>query len=221
MQLKHILSLLPLIAVAAASPQNPPTPRSVSTDANTPKCPDYCAGTAYNSSLTETYVCGDARLGLRKLPTGIELGDLFHNYERYGNLCPGQFLAKWYNSTAGAYTYPHGTKLQLNTDNLPIEGNIILPIGFQIDRFGSEYNDSAYISPRGSPFRQRSLPPNYVHSSSVYPYYNYHVYTVIKPFEVLTGPIAGWFEQPGQGVQYHMSSNVMTMVAEGFLERVF
>lgn len=52
-----------------------------------------------------------------------------------------------------------------------------------------------------------------------YPY-NYHVYNVIKPFEVISGPIAGWFEQPGQGVQYEMSSNVLTLVAEGFLARV-
>ena len=56
-------------------------------------------------------------------------------------------------------------------------------------------------------------------SSLRYPY-NYHVYNVTKPFVVTSGPIAGWFEQPGQGVQYEMSSNVMTLVAGGFLERV-
>jgi len=220
MQLKNILSLLPLIAVTAAYPQNPPSTKAVFLDANTPQCPNYCAGTAYNSSLTQTYVCGDTRLGPRKLPTGIVLGDLVDTYKRFGNLCPGQFLAKWYNSTAGSYIYPPQAGFQLNTNNSPIEGNITLPLGFQIDRFGSEYG--TFTSPRGAPYMQRALPPSNLdtpQSTAVYPY-NYHVYNVIKPFEVTSGPIAGWFEQPGQGVQYEMSSDVMTLVAGGFLARV-
>jgi hypothetical protein len=52
-----------------------------------------------------------------------------------------------------------------------------------------------------------------------YPY-NYHVYNVTKPFIVNAGPIAGWFGQPGQGVQYFSSSNIMTLLNGGFLERV-
>ena len=163
MQLKNILSL---IAVAAASPPLLDFP----SDANTPQCPSYCAGTAYNSSLTQTYVCGDARLGPRKLPTGILLNDL--NYKRFGNLCPGQFLAKWYNSTAGSYIYPPQAGFQLNTDNLPIDGTVILPVGFEIDRFGSEYG--TYTSPRGAPYMQRALPPSNLdtpQSNSVYVQY--------------------------------------------------
>jgi hypothetical protein len=42
MQLINVLSLLPLIAVAAASPlaqNHPPSPRDVPSDANTPQCP--------------------------------------------------------------------------------------------------------------------------------------------------------------------------------------
>lgn len=52
-----------------------------------------------------------------------------------------------------------------------------------------------------------------------YPY-NYHVYKVIKTFEALSGPIAGWFGQPGQGVQFQLSSNIMTLLSGGFIERV-
>lgn len=169
MQLKNILSLLPLIAVAAASPT--PT-KAVSLDANTSQCSNYCAETAYNSSLAETYVCGDARLGPRKLPTGVVLGDLVDDYKPFGNLCPGQFLAKWYNSTAGSYIYPPQAGFQLTTNNSPIEGTIILPLGFQIDRFGSEYGN--YTSPRGAPYTQRALPPSNLdtpQSSPVYVYY--------------------------------------------------
>ena len=36
----------------------------------------------------------------------------------------------------------------------------------------------------------------------------------------MSGPIASWFEQPGQGVQYKMSSNVKDLIAGGHLERV-
>ena len=158
MQLKNILSLLPLIAVAAAFPHKPPPTSDFPSDANSPQCPNYCAGTAYNSSLTQTYVCGDARLGPVKLPTSIVLDDLVDGYKRFGDLCPGQFLAKWYNSTAESYNYPPQAGFQLNTDDSPIEGTISLPVGLQIDRFGSEYG--TYTSPRGAPYMQRALPPS-------------------------------------------------------------
>lgn len=49
---------------------------------------------------------------------------------------------------------------------------------------------------------------------------NYHVYQVLQPLTVLAGPIAGWFGQPGQGVQYQLSSNIMTLLSEGFIARV-
>jgi hypothetical protein len=52
-----------------------------------------------------------------------------------------------------------------------------------------------------------------------YPY-NYHVYNVTAPFTVNAGPIAGWFGQPGQGVQYQMSQNVLSLIASGNLARV-
>jgi hypothetical protein len=52
-----------------------------------------------------------------------------------------------------------------------------------------------------------------------YPY-NYHVYNVTASFTVNAGPIAGWFGQPGQGVQYQMSQNVLSLIASGNLARV-
>lgn len=174
MQLKNIFSLLPLIAVAAAAPHNTKSPPSsdIPSDTNTPECPDYCAGTAYNSTLIDTYVCGDPRLGPRTLPTGIVLGDLVDNYKRFGDLCPGQFLAKWYDSTAKTYKPSPQGGYQLNTDNMPIKGTITLPVGFQIDRFGLEYG--TYTSPRGAPYMQRSIPPSSLdtpQSSPVYVHY--------------------------------------------------
>jgi len=34
--------------------------------------------------------------------------------------------------------------------------------------------------------------------------YNYHLYRVVKDVDVFAGPIAPFFEQPGQGVQYQL-----------------
>lgn len=50
--------------------------------------------------------------------------------------------------------------------------------------------------------------------------YNYHLYKVLKPLVVIAGPIAPWFRQPGQGVQYEMYQNISTLVTTGFLKRI-
>lgn len=50
--------------------------------------------------------------------------------------------------------------------------------------------------------------------------YNYHVYIVRKSFTVNAGPIAAWYGQPGQGVQYKLNESVQTLVNSGVLERV-
>ncbi len=51
-----------------------------------------------------------------------------------------------------------------------------------------------------------------------YPY-NYHLYRVIEAFEVIAGPIAPWFGQPGQGVQYMLNTSILALIDGGFLER--
>ena len=166
MQIRYFLSVLSLVAASAASPlPSSDTP----SDQNTPKCPDYCAGTAYNASLVQTYVCGDSRLGPRRLPHGIPLGDLVNTYHRFGGLCPGEFLAQWYDSSAGSWIYPPQAGLQLNSGGIPIEGTITLPVGFLIDRFGSEYG--TYTSPQGAPYMQRALPPSNLDTPQSNPVY--------------------------------------------------
>ena len=41
------------------------------------------------------------------------------------------------------------------------------------------------------------------------PLANYHVYCVLKPFSVDTGPIASWFAQPSLGTQYVLDSKYL------------
>jgi hypothetical protein len=150
----------------------------------------------------------------------LPLDNLIVSYDRLGGLCPGAFLQKWYNATAMSYIFPPSDGFQLNTASQPIDGNITLAVGTMLDRFGPE--TGTFLSPAGAPYNQRSLPPSNLDTppgDDSFPF-NYHVYQVLKPFEVLSGPIVGWFGQPGQGTQYETFSNVMSLIDNGFLARV-
>jgi hypothetical protein len=157
MQVIQLFQLFSLFFLANASPL-PVSIRDATSDANTPQCPSFCAGTLTNESLIHDYVCGDTRLGPKRLPTHLPLGSLLDIYDQFGGLCPGQFLAKWFNSTSGYYNYPPVDGFQLNTASAPIEGTITFPVGFLMDRFGSEYG--SFVSPAGAPYMQRALPPS-------------------------------------------------------------
>ncbi|CAK7237235.1 hypothetical protein SEUCBS140593_009890 [Sporothrix eucalyptigena] len=184
-----------------------------------PNFPLYCAGTINNGSLNSTYVCGDSRLGPVVLPSHPPTDSLVEVYDRFGGLCPGQFLATYYDAAAGSWKYPPFDGFQLDTAGKPIATAMTLPAGFLIDRFGSEYG--SYASPAAAPFMQRALPPSSLDTPAgnpVYPY-NYHLYRVTEAFEVTIGPIASWFGQPGQGVQYMLSDTILSLIDGGFLER--
>lgn len=159
MQLSTLISLFGLLALTVSAPvAEHLTIRQKFDTSNTPACPDFCVGTAYNKTLVHTYVCGDARLGPKRLPSRIVLSRLVYDYDRFGGLCPGQFLTKWFNTTTGYYNYPPDMGFQLTTTNVPIEGTITLPLGLELDRFGSEFG--RFTAPYGDPYDQRSLPPS-------------------------------------------------------------
>lgn len=175
----------------------------------------YCEGT---NQVDDKFVCGDPRLGPKRLPRRMPLSDITHPYKRFGDLCPSAFLAKW--TVNGSYAYPPANGFQLNTAGQPIQGNMTMLVGTLLDRFGSEYG--SFMSPANAPYTQRALPPSNLDtnpSSPEYPY-NYHVYRVAKEFVVLAGPISPWFGQPGAGTQYYTSTNIMGLLAGGFLARV-
>ncbi|KAG0211327.1 hypothetical protein BGX28_008150 [Mortierella sp. GBA30] len=179
--------------------------------------PALCKGVKPVNS-TEQYLCGDPRLGPKNLPRFFPLDDITHPYDRLGGLCGAEFLSKW--TVNGKYIYPPSNGFQLNIENQPIQGNITLEVGALLDRFGSEYGK--FLSPAEAPYPQRALPPSNLDTppgDDSYPY-NYHVYKVTKAFIVLSGPIASWFGQPGQGVQYNTEKSVADLILGGFLERV-
>ena len=43
---------------------------------------------------------------------------------------------------------------------------------------------------------------------------------MVRPFVISSGPIAGWFGQPGQGTQYQSTDSVLTLIANGTITRV-
>jgi hypothetical protein len=161
-------------------------------------------------SLLDTFVCGDARLGPTHLNESNPVGLLVHEYDRFAGLCPGPFLAKFTNS-AGNYTFPGNKGFQNNTAMQPINGTQTLEIGMLVDRFGSD--TGRFLSPVFALYRERSLPPSSLNTNgSKFPS-DYHVYRVVKPFNVTSGPIAPAFGQPGQGTQYFTgASRVVDLV---------
>ncbi|KAJ7832005.1 hypothetical protein B0H13DRAFT_2430152 [Mycena leptocephala] len=166
-----------------------------------------CGGTNFTDSQ---FLCGDVRLGPDTLPTNGPLAPLLIHYDRLGGLCPGDFLAKW-TFPNGSYEFPPFEGFQLSTSEMPIDGNQLLLPGMRLDRFGSNFG--MFMAPADTPFSQRSLPPSSLSSA-------YHVYEVQQELTVLSGEIAGWFSQPGQGTQYFVNVTIQSLLDAGVLEEV-
>ncbi|KAK7031716.1 hypothetical protein R3P38DRAFT_2925325 [Favolaschia claudopus] len=175
-----------------------------------------CRGITGNDTR---YFCGDSRLGPAVFPKTKPLVAILANYDRFGGLCPDEFLQKYTNASTGSFVYPPQEGFQLSNTSMPIDGNQTLTPGLLLDRFGSEFG--MFLAPAYTPFGQRALPPSSLNKpADGHPVGNYHLYKVEREFTVLTGTIASWFNQPGQGTQYLADTNVMMLVQEGFLSRV-
>ena len=114
---------------------------------------------------------------------------------------------RYYNQETGEINWP--------PNNGAVEGSnevVVLEVGTQIDRYGSE--DGYFTAATDTPYEQRSCAPG----SDQKPY---HQYEVLKPIEgVEQGITAPWFDEPGGGVQYMMPSTLEELVNQGFLKRI-
>ena len=80
-----------------------------------------------------------------------------------------------------------------------------------------------YVSPAGSPYQERALPPanqDYNGSDPGQQPYAYHVYEVREPVVVVAGPVAPWFGQPGFGTQFELPAKVGELEGNGTLVEV-
>ncbi|EJD48746.1 hypothetical protein AURDEDRAFT_162203 [Auricularia subglabra TFB-10046 SS5] len=206
-----VLASIASRAVVSAAPAH------ATREAVNPNCgDDFCAGA---NNTDPKYFCGDYRLGPKKLPTRLPLDNIVYKYDRLGGLCPAEFL-KTYTDASGFFKYPSFDGFQLDVHGEPINGTVQLEPGMLIDRFGRE--TGKFFAPAWTPYIQRSLPPLNLDTPDgdvTFPF-NYHVYEVVKPFNVTSGPIAPAFGQPGQGVQYQTVASAADLVAQGFLKRV-
>ncbi|KAK4197988.1 hypothetical protein QBC40DRAFT_97311 [Triangularia verruculosa] len=182
--------------------------------------PRYCRGTAYDPSQLNKYLCGDSRLGPSRLPNYEPLDSILEFYDRFGGLCPGAFLDAWFNKTGdGWWWYPEESGFVIADNGDPIKGEVTLERGTLVDRFGGEVTGT-FVSPAGAGYQQRALPPTNLNTPADNgPPNNYHVYSVVIPFVVKSGPIRPWFGQPGNGVQFELPDTVANLVTGGFLKR--
>ena len=102
-----------------------------------------CTNTNDTGKATGTpYICRDPRLGPKKLPRRFPLLSFVTDYDRFGGMTPGEFLAKWTDAKSGWFVYPPQNGFQLDLQGKPILGNMTLEVGAKVDRFGSEYGKS-------------------------------------------------------------------------------
>ncbi|MFD4139074.1 MULTISPECIES: TNT domain-containing protein [unclassified Streptomyces] len=177
------------------------------------------------------YFCGDWRLGPSKLPTRGVVGSILDGYKQLGHVTAVKFLKKWWDPAAdsgqGDWRYPNDDGYAKDTQGKPIAAPLVLHAGQKVDRFGNEAG--RYLSPAGSPYGSRGIPPSGLNTTDPRYPFDYHLYRVAKDVTVCAGPIAPAFEQPGFGVQYVTSSqfcpsiprtNVADLVRNGTLVRL-
>ncbi len=87
----------------------------------------------------------------------------------------------------------------------------VLGEGAELDRFGTP--EGRVLSTAGTPFAQRSLPPQALESG-------YRRYRVVKDLPVHRTISAPWFGQPGGGSRYRTTYPVADLVALGYLTEI-
>jgi hypothetical protein len=84
--------------------------------------------------------------------------------------------------------------------------------GERIDRYGFE--GGKFVSPVGVPFEMRGLPIEYFENKP------YHVYEIVKPFEVKYGKAAPAFGKIGLGMQYELPLTINKLMKKGIIRRI-
>ena len=160
-------------------------------------------GTPPNAPQTTKFYDNNPQLGPAQLPTDPPVGPLLAGYQRFGALTESQFLAQYTTGNPATYVYPPASGFVIAPDGKPIKQKQTLLAGYRLDRFG--FAGGAFLAPLGTPFSSRSLTPQSLNTPANAPLANYHVYCVLKPFAVDSGPIASWFAQPGMGSQFQLN----------------
>jgi hypothetical protein len=170
----------------------------------------------------------DPRLGPKRLPNAGPLATVLAGYDRFGGMTAKGYLRTYYDSAGKTWRYPPQGGYQLTPEGQPVKMQLSLFAGQRIDRFGSEFG--GYLSPEGTPYGARGIPPQSLDSTTAPATCNYSRYRVLQTIPVYSGPIAPALGQPGFGLQYVLDAaifpgspagfNVGYLVANGYLERI-
>lgn len=196
-------ALLAVLAptVSAAPAGATPTPVAPATAHDPGSASRGCvAGTPATAPATTRFFHDQEILGPDPLPTDAPVGPLLYGYRRLGGMSEDAFEARYRQGDAWRYPPADGF---LTENGRPVKAAVTLRLGDSLDRFG--YPGGAYLSPTGTPFAARALPPQNLDTPRNAPLSNYHEYCVTRPFRVDGGPIAPWFGQPGLGLQYKLN----------------
>jgi hypothetical protein len=170
----------------------------------------------------------DARLGPKRVPNAGPLATVLKGWDRLADMSAKKYLAAFYDAAAKTWRYPPQGGYQLTPEGQPVKMQLTLFAGQRIDRFGSEFG--GYLSPEGTPYYARAIPPQSLDNTTTPETCNYSRYKVLKDIPVYSGPIAAGLGQPGFGLQYVLDAaifpgspanfNVGYLVTNGYLERV-
>lgn len=191
-------------------------------------------GAAEGQAATKRTTCstadyqGDARLGPKRLPNSGPLRTVLKGYNRFDGMTAKKYLATYYDEAGKTWRYPPEGGYLLTPEGAPVKLQLTIFTGQRIDRFGSEFG--SYLSPEGTPYGARGIPPQSLDNTTTPATCNYSRYKVLKDIPVYSGPIAPALGQPGFGIQYVLDAtifpgnpqgfNVGYLVTNGFLERV-
>lgn len=118
----------------------------------------------------------------------------------------GEFAAAKSEVTALTRFYPENAGFAGAT-----ERTFLMP-GQTIDRYGGS-GVSRFFSPQGTADWARSLPPGTTGQPL-------RTFEVVKPFEVQSGTVAPWFNQPGGGLQYRSPVQLEILLKRGIIKEV-
>ncbi|MCM3883293.1 TNT domain-containing protein [Frankia sp. R82] len=149
---------------------------------------------------------GDVRLGPASLPLLGEVGRQLFFWSRTGDFPQQRFLQVFWDPAAAGWRYPPLDGFVVRSDGTPVKVATVLAPGQEVDRYGAE--GGRYLAPADTPYRERSIPPSSLVDTPAAGC-DHHEYRVLRPFAVYGGPIAGWFGQPGGGLQYQLDGTLI------------
>lgn len=216
--------LLPAGGIASGAASAPTTSRGAPIAAKPKTKPKPIVRT----NCSTVAFAGNPLLGPKRLPNAGPVARLLRGWQRLAGFSPRGYLKLFYDRVAKSWRYPPQGGYALTPPGVPVVGQATLIEGQVVDRFGSE--GGTYLSPAGTPYAARGIPPESLNPFPGGEPCNYYRYRVLKPFSVNSGPIAPALGQPGFGVQYVLSNtlfagvservNVTYLLTNGYVERV-